>query len=222
MSVTIADDAYPRLTENDLNPWRTIPSAVVCDALGRTGGMSAAIRPLRPGQSLVGQALTVLAPNTSNAAIHHAIECAWPGCVLVVDAGAREDKAVWGSVVSAYAFSCGVTGLVVDGCVRDAAILKQADLTIFCRGTAPNGPSKKAVGGIHIPIRCGGVNVAAGDLVIGDDDGVAVVPFRDLDATLEKCRVRLEQKRDWNGKTAAGVSTAALWELSPPNRKTPK
>lgn len=222
MTVTVADDQYPRLTEDDLKPWRGVPSAVVCDALERTGGMTAEIQSLRPEQSLVGQALTVLAPNASNAAIHHAIECAWPGCVLVVDAGARKDKAVWGSVVSAYAYSCGVVGLVVDGCVRDSAVLKRDDLTIFSRGTAPNGPSKEAVGGIHVPIHCGGVAVAAGDLVIGDDDGVAVVPFHAIESTLEKCRKRLGQKQDWSRKTVEGVSTATLWELAPPYKKARK
>ena len=89
-------------------------------------------------------------------------------------------------------------------------------MPIFSCGTAPNGPSKEDIGGVNIPITCGGVAVTPGDLIVGDDDGVAVVPFAKWESVFEKCRARLDQKADWKKKTQEGVSTAELWKLSLP------
>jgi 4-hydroxy-4-methyl-2-oxoglutarate aldolase len=138
------------------------------------------------------------------------------GCILVIDAKNLRDKAVWGSVVNAYALTCGVRGLIFDGCVRDTALLKQSDMPIFCRGSAPNGPTKEEVGGVNIPITCGGVTVHPGDIIIGDDDGIAVIPFKTRQPVLEKCQARMAEKEDWKKKTQDGVSTAELWKLTPP------
>ena len=210
MSITINEYKNQHLSLEDLALWKDIPTAVVCDAMDRTRGMVAGIQSLVPGKTFAGQALTVHAPNGTNAPLHHAAKLAWPGCVLVIDAENLQEKAVWGSVVNAYALSRGITALVFDGCVRDAALLKEADMPIFCRGTAPNGPSKEDIGGVNIPISCGGVDVMPGDLIIGDDDGVAVVPFAMREAVFKKCHTRLNEKEDWKQKTQEGVSTAEL------------
>ena len=219
MPITIKDYKNQRLSQTKLESWRAIPTAVVCDALGRTGGMVAGIQSLVPGKNFAGQALTVHAPNGTNAPLHHAVKLGWPGCVLVVDAENLQEKAVWGSVVNAYALSCGISALIFDGCVRDAALLKVSDMPIFCRGTAPNGPSKEDIGGVNVAITCGGVAVTPGDLIVGDDDGVAVVPLDLRESVFEKCQKRLEQKDDWKKKTQEGTSTAELWELSSPTKK---
>ena len=174
MPIIVKDYKSQRLSQTDLAAWKDIPTAVVCDTLDRTGGMVADIQSLVPGKTFSGQALTVHAPNGTNAPLHHAVELAWPGCALVVDAENLQEKAVWGSVVNSYALSCGITALVFDGCVRDAALLKESDMPIFCRGTAPNGPSKEDIGGVNIPITCGGVAVHPGDILFGDDDGIVV------------------------------------------------
>ncbi len=218
MSIIVKDSSNQRLSQSELDSWQDIPTAVVCDAMDRTNGMVSGIQSLVPGKTFAGQALTVHAPNGTNAPLHHAVKVAWPGCALVIDAENLQDKAVWGSVVNTFALECGVIALIFDGCVRDAALLKQSDMTIFCRGTAPNGPSKEDVGGVNIPITCGGVNVMPGDLIIGDDDGIAVVPFNIREAVFEKCQVRLNQKVDWKKQTREGVSTAELWELTPPKK----
>lgn len=216
MPITINDSTNQRLSLDELSVWKDIPTAVICDAMGRINGMVTGIQSLVPGKTFAGQALTVHAPNGTNAPLHHAIKKAWPGCALIIDAENLQDKAVWGSVVNAYALSCGVVGLIFDGCVRDAALLKQSDMPIFCRGTAPNGPSKEDVGGVNVTVTCGGVSVSPGDLIIGDDDGVVAVPFASRDDVLEKCRVRIAEKEDWKKKTQEGVSTAELWKLDPP------
>lgn len=215
MPIIIKESTDQRLSQSELDLWKDIPTAVVCDAMDRTNGMVSDIQSLVPGRTFAGQALTVHAPNGTNAPLHHAIKLAWPGCVLIVDAENLQEKAVWGSVVNAYALSCGVNALVFDGCVRDAALLKVAPMPVFCRGTASNGPSKEDSGGVNISITCGGAAVTPGDLVVGDDDGVAVVPFAILETVFTKCRTRLDEKEDWRKKTQQGISTAELWKLTP-------
>ena len=184
--------------------------------MDRTNGMDAGIQSLVPSVTFAGQVLTVHTPNDTNAPLHHAVKLAWPGCVLIVDAENLQETAIWGSVVNAYALSCGVNALVFDGCVRDAALLKDAPMPIFCRGTAPNDPSKEDSGGLNIPITCGGVAVMPGDLIVGDDDGGAMVPFAIRETVFTKCRTRLNEKEDWKKKPQQGVSTAELWKLAPP------
>jgi 4-hydroxy-4-methyl-2-oxoglutarate aldolase len=216
MPITINPFDAEIISDEELALWKTVPSAVACDAMNRTNGMIADIQSLVPDTILAGQALTVHAPNGTNAPLHHAVKCALPGCILVIDAKNLRDKAVWGSVVNAYALTCGVRGLIFDGCVRDTALLKQSDMPIFCRGSAPNGPTKEEVGGVNIPITCGGVTVHPGDIIIGDDDGIAVIPFKTRQPVLEKCQARMAEKEDWKKKTQDGVSTAELWKLTPP------
>ena len=201
MPINIKESTDQRLSQSELDLWKNIPTAVVCDAMGRTNGMDAGIQSLVPSVTFAGGALTVHAPNGTNAPLHHAVKLAWPGCVLIVDAENLQETAIWGSVVNAYALSCGVNALVFDGCVRDAALLKDAPMPIFCRGTAPNGPSKEDSGGVNIPITCG---------------GVAVVPFAIRETVFTKCHTRLDEKEDWRKKTQQGISTAELWKLASP------
>jgi len=215
MPITINEDQIQQLSPEILALWKDVPTAVVCDAMDRTGGMVAGIQSLVSGKTFAGQALTVHAPNGTNAPLHHAAKLAWPGCVLVIDAENLQEKAVWGSVVNSYALSRGIAALVFDGCVRDAALLKESPMPIFCRGTAPNGPSKEDIGGVNTPISCGGVDVMPGDIIVGDDDGIAVVPFAMHEDVLERCHTRLAEKQDWKQKTNDGVSTAELWKLPP-------
>jgi 4-hydroxy-4-methyl-2-oxoglutarate aldolase len=213
MDLTINDAPETPMTEAELAPWRQIPTAAICDGLGEAVGLCAGIKPLAPGMRFAGQALTVKTAPGSNAAIHHGMAAAWPGAALIVDAGGRTDCAVWGGVLNMSAEARGVVGLVIDGAVRDAADLRAGGLAVFARGIVPNGPNKEPGGGVNIAIRCGGIDIEPGDLVVGDDDGVVVVAPDKMEGLMERCRARMEEKRVWRQKVTAGAATADLWNL---------
>lgn len=155
-----------------------IEAATLSDVLGRHGAMAARMRPLADGYRLAGSALTVQCPAGDNLMVHKALQLAQPGDVLVIDTGRSYDATVMGRNMSLYAQTKGVRGLVVDGTVRDSAALKAMQFPVFCCGVVPRSAVKHGLGSVNVPITCGDVVVHPGDVVVGDDDGVVVVPHR--------------------------------------------
>ena len=99
------------------------------------------------------------------------------GEILVVEGGGFTDRAVWGELMSLSSIHIGLGGVVIDGAVRDLGDLKKMNLPIFASGRTAAGPTKGGGGKLDIPISCGNVSLKPGDIIIGDDDGVAVIPF---------------------------------------------
>jgi 4-hydroxy-4-methyl-2-oxoglutarate aldolase len=147
----------------------------VGDCIGRGAAMSSRVKSLAPGMKIVGPAFTVQVPPTDNLMIHKALSMIKPGDVLVVDAGGEHSWALLGFLMISTAIKLGVAGIVVDGCVRDAAETRKSGFPVFCAGLSPNGPFKEGPGEVNFPINCGGQVVRPGDLIIGDDDGVVVL-----------------------------------------------
>jgi len=183
-----------RLEDADLRAWREIPTSIVSDELNRTAGMSAAIAPLSRSMRFAGEALTVRVMVGDNLALHVAVSRAPAGCVLVVDAGGFMGTAVWGEILHTAAEARSLTAVVIDGAVRDRSALADSQLPIFARGATPNGLHKGWGGSINGAIQCGGVAVEPHDLVLGDADGIAVVPRVQLGGLLERCRRRMQSE----------------------------
>ncbi|MEK9752707.1 MAG: aminotransferase class I/II-fold pyridoxal phosphate-dependent enzyme, partial [Rhodospirillaceae bacterium] len=160
---------YRRLERRELDAWEGVAPAIVGDCMNRAQVMAARIKPLSPGIRLIGQARTVNCMVGDNAAIHVAIDLAEPGEVLVVDARAHLDTAVWGGIMTRAAMQRGLAGIVLDGALRDAAEIRELGFAAFCAGVVPAGPSKGFGGVIDGAISCGGVAVASGDLIVGDE-----------------------------------------------------
>jgi regulator of RNase E activity RraA len=162
---------------------RALPTSVISDQMERFGAV-AGLRAL-PGTTLeprlAGPALTVLTRPGDNLAVHQAIDLAEPGDVLVVDAGGHVDRAVMGEIVYRYAVARGIAGVVIDGAVRDGADIAAGPVPVFSRGVTHTGPWKDGPGEIRGPIAVGGVVVCCGDVVVGDADGLVVVPRRRLE-----------------------------------------
>ncbi len=215
MALIINEAATERLPEATIAAWRRIPPAIISDELNRTGAMAAAIKPLAPGMTCVGQALTVQCMVGDNAPLHYAVTKAWPGAVLVADARGHTDTAVWGGILTQAAKHAGIVGVIIDGGVRDVAELRESGIGVFARGAVPRGPHKGFGGEINGPIQCGGVAVDPVDLVVGDDDGVVVVKVGQLPGLLERCRKRLEKEEMFMHELAAGKTTVELTGLPP-------
>ncbi len=160
------------------------PTGSICDALGRVGAMDYSIKPLNPGWQFVGPAVTVRARPADNLIVYKALEVARPGDVLVIATDGATSCSVLGDLVCAIARARGIAALVTDGVVRDLSGIRQVGVPVFCRGVNPNSPWKDGPGDVNLPVSCGGVVVHPGDVVVGDDDGVVVVPQADLPAVV--------------------------------------
>lgn len=154
---------------------QAIPVSVISDAMGRQG-VPAGLAPLSPALSLAGPALTVKVTPGDNLAIHAALGRLQPGDVLVVDGGGFTAVALFGEMMALTAQRRGAAGVVIDGAVRDRTAVVDLGLPVYSRAVTPAGPFKDSPGSIGVPVSCGGVPVLPGDIVIGDGDGVVVVP----------------------------------------------
>ena len=181
-----------RLTEAELAAWQAIPTAVLSDERAH-GGVLSGVRPLFPERSFAAQAFTIEVQALDNGAPRQALAEVWPRACIVIDARAHPGGAVWGGNLIRIARERQVVAIVVDGCVRDVADLRNSGLAVYSRGVTPRGP---AWGGrIGGPIQCGGVKILPGDLIVGDEDGLIAVPFDALDDDLlHRCRARLARE----------------------------
>ena len=151
------------------------------------GCMDMQIGPVDRGMTMVGTALTVETDNGDNFPIHVAsyiFEA--EGYVMVIDGKAYDKRAYFGDLIMGACQAVGFEGMVVDGCTRDRDGNIELGFPVYSRGFMPCGPIKKNEGNINTPIMCGGVKVNPGDLVVGDSDGVCVIPKEYLGVVLEE------------------------------------
>lgn len=213
MTVQRYDIDFARLAPETLEAWRRIPPAVASDCMNRSQFMAAAIKPVAPDTSLVGQARTVTSMVGDNGISHVATALLREGETLVIDAGGYEGVAVWGGVATRAAIKRGAAGVVIDGAIRDVAEIRDLGLPCYARAAVPGGPHKGFGGTIDGPISCAGCPVAPGDIVLGDDDGVAVVPLAQRDDVYAACLAKLGQEEAWLREFAAGRTMAEILDL---------
>lgn len=199
---------FKALGAKDLEKWRGLPPAIVSDCMNRTQVMAGAIKPVAQGMTLLGQARTVACMVGDNSAVHAAIGLTKPGEIIVVDAGGFEDTAIWGGIMTRAALEQKIGGLVVHGAVRDVAEIIELGLQCFSSAVVPAGPHKGFGGIIDAPIACAGCPVRPGDIVIGDDDGVCVVPLERADEILAASRDKVAQEEATNADTKKGILPA--------------
>jgi len=172
-----------------------IPTGVVSDAMGRCNSMAAEIKPAWPGARVLGPAFTVRTFPADNLMIHKAATLAKPGDVIVVNAGGYKDTAVFGDLLGYSLKVHDVAGIVIDGATRDAEGLAAIGFPVFARAVLPMGPFKDSPGAINVPISCGGIAVRPGDIILGDGDGVVVIPQERAADTLAKARAGLAKEQ---------------------------
>lgn len=193
----------PRLLE----AFGKLPTATLSDALGRHGAMNLSIKPLYQDISMVGCALTVLCFPGDNIMTHYALQMVQPGDVLVIDDGDHQ-TGCFGHKSAMLARSRGGTGAVMNGCTRDARELRADRFAVFCSGVSPRAPQKNTPGSINVPVHVGGLVVQPGDIVVGDDDGVVVVPLASAEDVLARARKRDAHER-------GGAATSGELPLDP-------
>lgn len=165
-----------------------LPVANIGDSMDRLNVVDPAIRAVWRGSKVAGPAFTVEVAGGDNAGIHEAIARVPSGAVLVVNGHGVTDRALIGELIAERLRKVGCAGFVVDGAVRDVDDLEQMGFPVFARSSSPAGPYKNGPFRVGVPIALGGVVVAPGDIVVGDRDGLAVVPAAQAAAVLERAR----------------------------------
>ena len=188
---------FDRVTPDFVERARKFPAAVLCDVAGRRGAMHSRIHAFNPTMKVCGPAFTVEVRPGDNLMFHVALAVAQPGDVIVVDGKADGTCALVGELMVTQAQAAKLGGMVVDAAARDFESLAAGSFPIFSAGTNPCGPTKGLSGRLSVPVSVGGVSVSPGDLVVGDADGVVVIPRLDVAPVLEAAarKVASEQKR---------------------------
>lgn len=184
------------------------PTALISDNLDRLPG-GVGLRHFHRGGVMAGVAFTIKTASGDNRTIHQALDMFQPGDVLVVDGGGDTSRALVGEIMALIAQTRGAAGLVIDGAVRDAAILSSSDFPVFARAAIHRGPYKNGPGAMNVPVSIGGMVVNPGDIVVGDEDGVVAFPpsvagdlLKAVQAQADKEEMILQSVRDGTYKGA--------------------
>jgi 4-hydroxy-4-methyl-2-oxoglutarate aldolase len=184
--LTIRRD-FPRPAPADVAAFAGVPTGYAIDAMGGRGALDYRIKPLAPaGSVMVGVAITCDCGPADNLALFAAMATARPGDVLVAATDAFTATAVTGDLLLGMAKNRGVAGLVTDGLARDLAGILGVGLPVYCAGITPNSPARNGPGTVGLPVVLGGIAVEPGDIVIGDNDGVVIVPRGEVRPVLNR------------------------------------
>ena len=183
--------------------------------LGESGArrMHPRVKPVWPGARAAAPAYTVRCSPGDNLALHVAVTRAPAGSVLVADMGGARDFGYWGEVLTTGAEARGITGLVIDGCVRDGDALAGHGFPVFATGLALTGATKEQPGSVARPVTVGDVTVETGDWVVGDVDGVVVIPGAAFDDVLAAGRARAAKEQTLFAALRDGDTTVAQFGL---------
>ena len=195
------------IDESIIERVKKLSPAQLCDGMAklgiaRNGCMDAALMPVDPDKIMVGTACTVDTKEGDNFPIHVAIYQCKPGYVMIIAGKGYMDRAYLGDLMAGAAAAIGVNGLVVDGCVRDRHGLRNLPIPVYSKGFMQRSPSKVGPGKINTEVECAGLTVKPGDLVVGDYDGVTVVP-RDR---IEEVIAAAEKKDSYEAKRREAIA----------------
>lgn len=181
------------LTQAIREELKTFGTATIHEAMGQSGAAYSGVKPIDPTMKCCGRAFTVLAQPGDNLVLHEAIYKAGEGDVLLVETGDAQ-WGYWGEVMSCAAQARGIEALVIDGGVRDTEQIIGRRFPVFAANICIRGTMKRLPGRMGGRICFGGVYVEAGDVIVGDRDGVVVIPEKQLEQTILSCRARVAKE----------------------------
>lgn len=183
--------------------FRGFPSSNIGDTMERLYCTNSYIKPLNDAP-MVGVAFTVKCPAGDNMMFHRAMDLARPGDVLVVDGQGAMERSLAGEIMMRYCISRGFAGVVVEGCMRDSDAIREMDFPVYCKGITPQGPYKHGPGEINVPVCVGGQVIHPGDILVGDRDGIVVIPPKDAPEILEEVRKKFASEEKTIADYTAG------------------
>ena len=198
---------FERPAKELVEAFRGIPVANIDDNMGIIAAVDASIFPLNPNAKILGTAFTVNAPAGDNLLFHKALDMAQPGDVIVLANKGSLSRSLCGEIMSNYAKSRGLAGIIIDGCVRDSAALRELDFPVYAKGVTPNGPYKNGPGEMNFPVSFAGIIINPGDIIVGDADGLLVVRPEDAEEIAKKAKAW----HDSEEKQLEGILTKGEW-----------
>lgn len=211
----------PLIPDAILSRAAQLSTAAICDGADPDlVCMDFSIKPLAPWMKFVGTAVTVETANGDNLPIHLATYAtSQPGYVMVIDGKENRDRAYLGDLIVAAARAAGYSAIVTNSLVRDAAGTIDLGFPVFSAGVLPRGPIKKEPGTVNGKIRCGGISVSPGDMIMGDSDGVVVVPLSRIEEIFtnaeKKQRYETERRHTIEEYRNASVNGTQLPDMRP-------
>ncbi len=187
-----------------INAFKEVPTTAISDVLKGMNNLDPAIKPLKENYKISGRAYTVQLPVGDNLMLLRSLKEAKEGDILVVDVRGDTYRAIAGDFVVGMMKSLNLGGLVVDGVIRDLLDIKALNFPVFSKGTTVSSGTKNGPGDTNIPISVGGAFVEPGDLIVGDVDGVVVIPKEDA----EKVLLKAQQKMASDDKREADVGSS--------------
>ncbi|HUT25820.1 MAG TPA: hypothetical protein VM492_15895 [Sumerlaeia bacterium] len=186
-----------------------IPTSILSDCLDRLNAMDSGLKPLLlPPRAFSGSAFTVEEIEAGNLMSHMALKYVRAGDILVIDGKGVTSRAGWGGLQTFAAKKKGVRAVIIDGSVRDWEDIQKYEIPVYARAVSPAGPHKGWGGRVNLPVSCGGMVVEPGDVIVGDADGLVVVPKERAAQTLAEAREKLKKEEAWFQKVEEGVDTA--------------
>ncbi|KAA9027016.1 4-carboxy-4-hydroxy-2-oxoadipate aldolase/oxaloacetate decarboxylase [Niallia endozanthoxylica] len=193
-----------RPDQNTIERLKSFGTATVHEAMGRTGLMNPYLRPIYDTAKVCGTAVTVSAHPGDNLMIHAAIEMCQPGDVLVVTVTSDNTDGMFGDLLGVSAQSRGVEGLIIDAGVRDTTELTKMKFPVWSKAISAKGTVKATPGSVNIPVVCAGAIVNPGDVIIGDRDGVVIVPKEDVEKVAQAAQAREDREAIVRQRLAKG------------------
>jgi 4-hydroxy-4-methyl-2-oxoglutarate aldolase len=201
---------FQRVPKEIVDAYAPLGAATIYEAADQSGAMDHTIRPIAWGQHMCGSALTVRCHPGDNIMLHAALALAQPGDVIVADVGGLQDAGYWGEITTVAALAQGVAGLVIGGGVRDRESVVARGFPVWSSAICMRATVKRTAKYLNHPTVVGGVKVHPGDLVLGDDDGIVVVPQDRLEEVLAKARDKEASEAEVMAQIEAGALTIDL------------
>jgi len=186
-------------------------AATIHEALGKYGNLPSAIKPISATMKVCGMAYTVKTMPRDNILLHRAYAYAKPGDVIIANCSGFYEAGYWGDLMSLGAKTKGINGLVIDGCVRDADDIEAMGFPVFSRGLCILGTSNHGDGFLNEPIVIGDVLINPGDIIIGDRDGVVVVPQNRITEAIEKSAAREAKEENVRRQLREGKTSLQIY-----------
>lgn len=184
--------------------FRDIPVANISDCMSRMAAGGARLRPMHDGALLAGPALTVRTRPGDNLLVHKALSMAVPGDVIVVDAGGDLTNAIIGEIMTSYAATRGIAGIVINGAIRDCGAIRRNSFPVYAAGVTHRGPYKDGPGEINGVIALDGMTIEPGDLILGDEDGLLCVPYGQAEQLYQEASAKHAVEERMMADIAAG------------------